>query len=1694
MKQGHRRELSLSATCAAALVITMAVPAAAVGGRPAQAPSVTTDFFSSFEDTDPPPDWVNTAETDAAGNKKSSGVTGSPTTGIPGSIMDRVVGVTASGDNPPNETAAQAVDGNINTKWLVFESTGWLQVQLSEPIAVVHYALTSANDAPERDPQDWTLQGSQDGQNWTVLDTRTDQLFDSRFQTKEYRFENTTAYLYYRLDITRTRGVTTGLIQLAELQLSDGSTTPPPPSDMRAEVVGGPVNGFNQKPNVGFTGLHSLQYSGGQTVEGRGYAYDKVYDVDILVTPTTELSYLIFPELTANDLDYPSTYAAVDLAFTDGTYLSDLGAKDQHNATVSPQGQGASKALYADNWNYKLSKIGAVVAGKTIDRILVGYDSPTGVGLFNGWIDDIRIVGNPARGAAARLSDNVVTTRGTNSSSGFSRGNNIPAAALPHGFNFWVPMTNADSTSWLYEYHRQNNAQNLPTLQAFAASHEPSPWMGDRQTFQVMPSDSTATPANGSRSARALAFRHGNETARAHYYGVTFENGIKAEMTPTDHAGMLRFTFTGNVGTLIFDNVTNEAGLTVDAAAGTVTGFSDVRSGLSTGATRMFMYATFDRPVVASGRPSGVGNRTNAAGYVRFDTSANKNVTVRMATSLISVDQAQHNLELEIGQNDTFDTVRERAQQAWDKALGVVEVQGASPDQLVTLYSNLYRLSLYPNSAFENTGSNQSPVYRHAVQSSTTTPPSSPTQTGAPIVAGKVYVNNGFWDTYRTTWPAYALLTPRLAGEMIDGFVQQYKDGGWIARWSSPGYANLMVGTSSDVAFADAYLKGVTNFDVQAAYQAAVKNATVNPPNQNIGRKGFTRSVFLGYTPMESTDEAMSWAMDGYINDFGIANMAGALYKQTGQGRYQEDYEYFINRARNYVNMFDPSVGFFQGRDAKGDWRLAPKDYDPRVWGFDYTETDGWNMAFHVPQDGRGLANLYGGTSALADKLDKFFATPETAGFPGSYGGIIHEMREARDVRMGQYGHSNQPSHHITYMYDYAGQPWKTQQKVREALSRLYLGSEIGQGYAGDEDNGEMSAWQIFSALGFYPLQMGSPYYAIGSPLFTKATVHLENGKNLVINAPNNSTQNVYVQKLKVNGKAYDKTYLPHDLLANGAVLDFDMGSKPSSWGSGKDAAPISITDDDDVPKPLADTASAGAGVVTGTAGTAVGELPGNVTDHVVHVTASGENTGGGEVAANLVDGDVQTKWLTFTPTGWAQFEFDGPFAIVRYALTSANDAPTRDPMDWTLQGSNDGQNWTTVDTQRDQVFTDRFQTKEYRFANTTAYRFYKLDITRNAGSSLLQLAEMQLSDGVIRPPDYTDLIDNSSGTGITFDSETPFVQYQVKGPRERVTFYTLTSGPVPGDARSWVLKGSFDGQVWAVIDQRSDETFPWRLQTKPYKIATPGRYGFYRLEVTANTGEPTTTLTELELLTKKGGAPPLGVDVMGAVARAGETVAVQAVVSNGGSRPISGEVTATAPGGWSVQPATATFGPVGGGGTEVVTFQVAVPPGTASGTYPIKMVATSTSGLTAEASADVQVIGAVIEFTPATKAEEPWLFDADGSQLDGDVFDGQARFTDGDRFAVYRFALPDGVTAGTLTLDIGNQYLVTVSTDGENWRTVLEESQNIRDLSNRAERALDLNELRGNSTVLYVRIGDSQPADGWGSWLARLRLEMQFG
>ncbi|MER6681070.1 GH92 family glycosyl hydrolase [Streptomyces olivaceoviridis] len=1252
MQRRTRHRWGPAVVLTAAFVMAVGAQGAAVA-LPGKAPAPDREFASSFEAGDPAPDWLNTVDTGRDGTKRASGVDGGYSTGIPGNVTDHVTEVRASGENTgAGEVKENLVDGEPGTKWLTFEPTGWVEFDLDKPVKITTYALTSANDFGERDPEDWTLKGSTDGKDWKTVDTRSGENFAERFQTKSYDLAEPAEYQHFRLEVTKNAGAP-DILQLADVQFSTGSGGGPVPQDMLTLVDKGPSGSPTAKARAGFTGKRALRYAGRHTAAGRAYSYNKVFDVNVKVGGDTELSYRLFPSMADGDRDYDATNVSVDLAFTDGTYLSGLGALDQHGFPLTPRGQGASKALYVNQWNNVAARIGSVAAGKTVDRILVAYDSPDGPAKFRGWLDDVTLKPVAPEKPKAHLSDYALTTRGTNSSGSFSRGNNFPATALPHGFNFWTPVTNASSLSWLYEYARANNADNLPTIQAFSASHEPSPWMGDRQTFQLMPSAASGTPDTG-REARELPFRHEDETARPYYYGVRFVNGLKAEMAPTDHAAALRFTYPGDDASVLFDNVTEQAGLTLDKEHGTVTGYSDVKSGLSTGATRLFVYGEFDKPVT-DGASSGV------KGFLRFDAGADHTVTLRLATSLISVDQAKDNLRQEIPDGTSFDTVKERAQQVWDKLLGKVEVEGATPDQLTTLYSGLYRLYLYPNSGFERVDGKD----RYASPFSAMPGPDTPTHTGAKIVDGKVYVNNGFWDTYRTTWPAYSFLTPSQAGEMVDGFVQQYKDGGWTSRWSSPGYADLMTGTSSDVAFADAYVKGV-QFDAKAAYDAAVKNATVVPPMSGVGRKGMSTSPFLGYTSTD-THEGLSWAMEGYVNDYGIAKMGEALYKKTGEKRYREESEYFLNRARDYVNLFDAKAGFFQGRDAKGDWRVDSAKYDPRVWGYDYTETNGWGYAFTAPQDSRGLANLYGGRQGLADKLDEYFATPETASpdHVGSYGGVIHEMTEARDVRMGMYGHSNQVAHHVIYMYDAAGQPWKAQAYVREALSRLYTGSEIGQGYHGDEDNGEQSAWYLFSALGFYPLVMGSGEYSIGSPLFKKVTVHLENGRDLVVRAPGNSAKNVYVQGVMVNGRPWKSTSLPHSLLSKGGVLDFFMGSKPSAWGTGKDAAPVSVTQDDKVPTPRADVLKGDGPLFDDTSAT----------------------------SATLTSADLPAQ---------------GDVRPVQYTLTSGADR-TKAPAGWTLEGSTDGTTWRTLDHRSGETFTWDRQTRAFTIAAPGTYTKYRL-------------------------------------------------------------------------------------------------------------------------------------------------------------------------------------------------------------------------------------------------------------------------------------------------------------------------------------------------------------------------------------------------
>ena len=457
-----RRPLGLVASFG--LVVTLsgvmtsahAVPPTSTTAADAQPVVSGSSFFTSFEPGQPQPGYTDAVETGPDGKPRTDGVRGPTPTGVGGSEMDKVTKVTASGENTGGgENASNAADGDKFTKWLVFEPTGWLVYETSAPVVIRKYALTSANDADGRDPQNWTVSGSNDGTTWTTLDTRTGESFESRYQTKEYSFTNETAYKFFKLDVTLNHGE--DIVQLADWYLSNGAPLPPPGPVAESRLDSGPTSAYNARARVGFTGVKSFRYAGHQETGGRGYTWNKIADVDLKVGKDTRLSYKIFPEHVEGDLSYPSTYAALDLAFSDGTYLSDLKAKDHHGFTLSPRGQGEAKSLSTNQWNNVEADLGKVAAGKTIQRILIGYDKPSGPADFRGWLDDVRIAAaiNPDRAAqktaAKHPSDLALTTRGTNATGGFSRGNNFPATAVPHGFNFWTPVTNAGSTSWLYD-------------------------------------------------------------------------------------------------------------------------------------------------------------------------------------------------------------------------------------------------------------------------------------------------------------------------------------------------------------------------------------------------------------------------------------------------------------------------------------------------------------------------------------------------------------------------------------------------------------------------------------------------------------------------------------------------------------------------------------------------------------------------------------------------------------------------------------------------------------------------------------------------------------------------------------------------------------------------------------------------------------------------------------------------------------------------------------------------------------------------------------------------------------------------------------------------------------------------------------------------------------------------------------------
>lgn len=1056
---------------------------------------------------------------------------------------------------------------------------------------------------------------------------------------------------------------------------------------MKTGVTTGPAHLYASPDNTGWTGHRVLSYSGTVTGGKGSYAYNKLFNVSIPVRKDTQLSYFIAPASdTKNPVLDPAGYVSIDLAFSDGTYLHELrNATDEDGIRMTPAAQGGSGTLIADQWNHKVSDIGRFAAGKTITRILLAYSAPKSGVSFKGSLDDISI-GSPAKPSGNLTPvDEVNILRGTASDSAFPRGETVPAVGVPNGFAYWSPALNSSSANQFYPYRENNDPANLPEIQSFSLSHSPNQQQGDRQSFQVMPSDFFGTPT-ANRLNRGLAFKHENETAKPDEYSVTFTNGMKAEMTALSHSAIFRFTFKGNTGNLIFDNIDNNGGLTLNPSKGTIEGYSDVQDETTGNSSRLFFYGYTDQAVTSSGRLYGQ-SRDNVTAFYKFDTSMQKTVTLRIATSLISISQAQKNLNLEISNKTSFGTVMNEAKKAWNNQLSKVEVQGASQAQKTTLYSNLYRLFLYPNAGFENTGSAKKPDYRYAVLNGALQADNKKDRTGSPVKKGKVYVNSDFVYSAQTVWPAYSLLDPQLTGQLVNGFLTYEKNGGDNISPSQMPYA--------DTAFAGAQLKGAIGINTDTLYSTLLRDASVT------GEEISSGITLQSTSPSQSLNETLS----NSIRDFSLGALASSLSGKSGaKGKsYSNDSAYFLQRSQDYLSSFDSSADLFNEKNPDGSWRQSPSTSGPSRFN-PQAAPNRWLLSFDVPHDGQGLANLYGGQSGLQKKIDQFLSSDPTA----STMKTNPQARQAAAGQLGMFTLDNPSAPAIPYMYLFTSTPWGTQATVRNILNRFYTGSDIGQGYLGSDRGAMLSGFYFFGIAGLFPLQSGTSNYVLNAPYFKKMTLHLSGGHDLVIQAPNVSNTNKYIQSVTFNGQKLTGTVLSQNQLAGGGTLSFQMGSKPSEWGTGSGNMPDSLTPQSTngssfYPKPLVNLA--GSSLKDATLSTSDGTSPDSLT-------------GGGQ--------GTTTVFSAAQPSINATFNF-GNVRVKMYTLTSSSGGRTSDPKSWTLYGSNDGKSWDTLDHRSGEVFQWRSLTRPFVIKNPKAYRYYRLKITETSSPNSLALNGFEL-------------------------------------------------------------------------------------------------------------------------------------------------------------------------------------------------------------------------------------------------------------------------------------------------------------------------------------------------------------------------------
>ena len=740
-------------------------------------------------------------------------------------------------------------------------------------------------------------------------------------------------------------------------------------------------------------------------------------------------------------------------------------------------------------------------------------------------------------------SEYVTTLMGTQSDYTLSTGNTYPAVALPWGMNFWTPQTGRMGDGWAYTY-------GAHTLRGLKQTHQPSPWINDYGQFSVMPVRGNDKLDEESRQSW---FSHQSETAKPYYYSVYLaDHDIKAEVAPTERAAIMRFTFPES----------SESGVVIDAFDRgsaieviddrTIAGYTTRNSGGVPENFRNYFVMSFDKPfsgleltdapasykpgskvLYPEGGKSVEGN--HAVAKVHFATARGEQVNVRIASSFISREQAFQNLK-ELGDMD-FEAVKEQARKRWDEVLGAIEVSGGSIDQYRTFYSCLYRSVLFPRKFYEVTADGQVVHY---------------SPYNGEVLPGYMYTDTGFWDTFRSLFPLLNLVYPSVNAEIQAGLANTYRESGFLPEWASPGHRGCMVGNNSASVVSDAILKGVTpEGDVETLYEAMASGTDkVHPTVSSTGRLGHEYYNTLGYIPYNvGINENVARSLEYAYDDWCIAQVAEKL------GRPAEEQQKWLTRAQNYRNLFDPETRLMRGRNEDGTFQ---KPFSPYKWGDAYTEGNAWHYTWSVFHDVEGLASLMGGREAFATMLDSVFVVPPIYD-DSYYGARIHEITEMQVANMGNYAHGNQPAQHMIYLYNYAGQPWKAQWWAREVMDRLYMARP--DGYCGDEDNGQTSAWYVFSALGFYPVCPGSGEYILGSPLFRHATIHLENGETIEIDAPENTPENRYVGAMQLDGKPWDRNFLRWSDLRDGARVRFDMQAEPAlGRGTGDESLPYSMS------------------------------------------------------------------------------------------------------------------------------------------------------------------------------------------------------------------------------------------------------------------------------------------------------------------------------------------------------------------------------------------------------------------------------------------------------------------------------------------------------------------------------------------------------